>query len=629
MTDAPVDAFAGRFLLGVNYWSRAGGPRMWDRFDPIVVERELSQMRAIGLDCCRAFAFVPSFVPQPPAVDPGALARFAALVTLAEKTKIELLPTALVGHMSGENFDFPGQAGRSLYGDPELVEWQRALVGELARAAGNSPSIAAWVLSNEMPLWAGAGAPAEIEAWCRALTSTIRARSPGVPIGGGDGVMASFPTAVCAPHFDYLAPHVYYADADPLRQAWQIDLSLRSLERLGRPLLLEEFGCSSTHTGEAEQAAYFREAIFAAFGVGARGAIGWCFSDFDPETLGRETPYSHHAFELGFGVTRKDGSEKPVCDELRAARALLDGLSLGRLRRPAARAAIVRPRYLDEDFPFSWQDREAMRRTLLQSYVLACQAGLDPQIIAEGDDLAPYALLLCPSTQKLTTPTWLALEKAARAGATVYWSYFGGDHNFHQGPWCPNFAALTGCRHRLRYGCFDLPPETVTLSGALALSVPTRIGAAPAPYPLARVPIEPLDPASVRVLATDGEDRPALIAHPLERGRVMFCSYPLERYLANLSDGSSRGGHRLYALLGEAAGLAPRYPSPHPDVQVRVLEDGADDLVLAQHRGWAEAVPEMAGLGAPIFSRGASSGALGPKAVTLHRVRARPAGHDS
>ena len=30
------------------------------------------------------------------------------------------------------------------------------------------------------------------------------------------------------------------------------------------------------------------------------------------ETLGRETPYSHHGFELGFGVTRADGTEKPV-----------------------------------------------------------------------------------------------------------------------------------------------------------------------------------------------------------------------------------------------------------------------------------------------------------------------------
>ncbi|HEY7957954.1 MAG TPA: beta-mannosidase, partial [Polyangia bacterium] len=323
---APSGAFAGRFLLGVNYWSRAGGPRMWDRFDAAAIERELLQLRAIGLDCCRMFAFVPSFMPHPPAVDGGALARFSAFIELAEKANIDLLPTALVGHMSGENFGFPGQAGRSLYADPELLEWQRALVEALCSAAGNSPRIAAWVLSNEMPLWAGFGAPAEVEAWCRTLTQAIRARSPGVPVGGGDGAMVSFPTAACAPHLDYLAPHVYYGDADPLRQAWQIDLSLRSLERLGRPLLLEEFGCSSTHTGEPEQAAYFREAIFAAFGAGARGAIGWCFSDFDPETLGRETPYSHHAFELGFGVTRKDGSEKPVCDELRAARALFDGL---------------------------------------------------------------------------------------------------------------------------------------------------------------------------------------------------------------------------------------------------------------------------------------------------------------
>src|SRR5205085_11733997 len=60
---------------------------------------------------------------------------------------------------------------------------------------------------------------------------------------------------------------------------------------------------------------------------------GWCWSDFDLQ----DAPYSHHAFELGFGITRADGSEKPVCEELRALRRFLDSVDCGKLTHPPAR----------------------------------------------------------------------------------------------------------------------------------------------------------------------------------------------------------------------------------------------------------------------------------------------------
>jgi endo-1,4-beta-mannosidase len=620
-----MTTFANKFLLGVNYWSRAGGPRMWERFDAAVVRRELEQMRAIGLDCCRMFAFVPTFVKRPPEVETTPLQHLRSFAGWAAEAGLGLFPTALVGHMSGENYDFPGRNGRSLFGDAEMRAWQRALCVAMVQAIAGAPSVLGWVLSNEMPLWE-TGAPEPILAWCEELTRAIRAADPAArPIGTGDGVMPAFPTRALAPLVDWLGPHIYYSDSDPLRQAWQIDLAIRALQPLGKPVVLEEFGCSSAQAGEREQAAYFREAVLAAFGTGAQGAIGWCYSDFDPETLGRETPYSHHAFELGFGLTRADGSEKPVCEELRAIRHLIDGLDLPALERERPRAAIVRPRYLDEDFPFSWQDRESWKRTLLQAFVLASQAGLDPAVVGEDDDFTGYALLLCPSTQKLTTPTWLKLRDAANAGATVYWSYLYGDYNFHQGAWCPIFEQLTGLRHRLRYGCFDLPPDRVSLKGPFTLSVPTGVAHAAAPWPLSRLPIELRDGAPVRALAVDGEGRPALTTHALGRGSVIFLAYPFERYLALLPDGSQRDAHRLYRLLADEAGLEERYPTHHPDVQSRVLRHGADDLVLVQHRGWGESVDDAVEVPRDaeiVFDRaGRTDGRLGPKGARIYRVR--------
>ncbi len=113
MPTSPV-SLPKKFLLGANYWSRAGGPRMWERFDEPTVRAELAALRAVGLDCLRIFAFAPSFMPAPPAVDEVMLARLARLAELAREAELGLFPTPLVGHMSGENFDFPEQRGRPL-----------------------------------------------------------------------------------------------------------------------------------------------------------------------------------------------------------------------------------------------------------------------------------------------------------------------------------------------------------------------------------------------------------------------------------------------------------------------------------------------------------------------------------
>jgi endo-1,4-beta-mannosidase len=621
-----------KFVLGVNYWSRAGGPRMWERFDAATVQQELSRMREIGIEACRMFAFIPTFMPNPPSLVPEPLERLAEFAKLAEAAGVGLYPTPLVGHMSGDNFDFAGHGERSLYADAELVAWQRALVTAVVDALRPSLAVRGWILTNEMHLWARAhlGVKPRIEdvvAWCKTLVDCVRARDPR-PIGTGDGQLrggGSHALDPIAPLVDWVAPHVYGGDADPMRQAYAIDFAVRSALPLGREVLLEEFGCSSTQAGEAEQAAYHREAIFAALGGGARGAFSWCLTDFDAETLGREDPYEHQAFELGFGLLRKDGSPKPVCDEWRAARALLDAQPIGTLAIAPPRVAIMRPRYLDQDEPFSWQDREAMRRTLLQSFVLASQAGLDPVVVSEHDDLASYALILAPSVQKLGTPAWLALREAARRGATVYWSWFSGDHSFHQGSWCPIFEELTGCKHTLRYGCFDLPGERFTLRGAAPLSVPTGVLHSSAPHALSRLPIVPMAEAPVRLIANDGEGRAALVANTIGSGRVIFLASPIERYLANLPDGSARDVHRLYRLLGEEAGVQPTYPTHHPDVQSRVLSSPEAELVIVQHRGWAERVDDATEVPRDseiVFDRsGRSDGAFGPKGVRVYRVR--------
>jgi hypothetical protein len=55
--------------LGVNFWSRTGGPLMWRSYDPGIVREELRLLRAHGLTMTRSFFFWPDFMPEPDAVD--------------------------------------------------------------------------------------------------------------------------------------------------------------------------------------------------------------------------------------------------------------------------------------------------------------------------------------------------------------------------------------------------------------------------------------------------------------------------------------------------------------------------------------------------------------------------------
>jgi endo-1,4-beta-mannosidase len=620
------------FILGVNYWSRAGGPRMWERFDERVVKEELAQMRRIGLNVLRGFAFIPSFMPRPPAVEGAALALLDRFLALAEESEVGVIPSVLVGHMSGENYDFPGQRGRCLYEDSELLEWQHALSRAVAATGSRHSSVIAYLASNEMPLWGGRAEPPVIAAWARGLRHAIRDEDRARPFSLGDGVMNlkggqnGFDVKSLQGIIDFVGPHTYYADTDSLRQALNAEWCIRSLTHLGVPVLFEEFGCSSSQASEENQALYYREVMHSCLSTGAAGALGWCFSDLD---LAFDPPYSHHAFELGFGITRADGSEKPVCNELRAFADLLGTVDAATFKAPECGAAIIVPSYFHTAYPFSWEDRERTRRSLLQAYALCVGAGIEAELVPEGSDLGSYRLVLIPSTQKLLATTWRDLLGHVRRGGIVYWSYFSGDYGFQQSAWCQLFAELTGLRHGLRYGCFDLPEATARLDGeaeasGLHLLFPTAPGEKP--YPRSFLPVEP---NSAKVLARDGRGSPALTSLVHRGGAFLFLNCPIEHYLAEEPEANAKyPAFELYAFLARQAKLEPKVASSEPFVQTRIVASPAGDLLWVMNHGWVPRTVRIEspggdpiyGIGHPL-DVGSSNIDLGPKQICIFRLQ--------
>jgi len=106
--------------LGANFWSRTGGPLMWRSYDPAVVREELAVLAAHGLTMTRSFFYWPDFMPTATTIDDTLCEHVADFLDAHREVGMTTIPTFIVGHMSGENWD------PSLRGRPSSVFFARS-----------------------------------------------------------------------------------------------------------------------------------------------------------------------------------------------------------------------------------------------------------------------------------------------------------------------------------------------------------------------------------------------------------------------------------------------------------------------------------------------------------------------
>jgi endo-1,4-beta-mannosidase len=589
--------------LGVNFWSRGGGPRMWTRYDPALVRDELGVLAGHGLNVTRSFCFWPDWVPEPGRLDEDVAARFADFLDAHAELGLATIPTLVVGHMSGENWDPPWRQGRDLYRDVWLVAQQAWLAEELARRFARHPAVAGWLVSNEMPLYGGPASADEVAAWAGLVVQGLRAGGASQPVSLGDGAWGvevtgrdnGYSLRALAPLVDFVGPHSYPMEDDPVRQLLTPAFACELAGSFGRPVVLEEFGVSSDFAADDHAAALYRQVLHTTLLAGARGWLAWCNTDFDD--LLAEDPYRHHPFELHFGVTDRAGRPKPVLRELERFGRLVGALAEHGFERVAGDAAIVVPEHFERVLPFTEQAyRDDLRDNLLQGYVAAREADLPVGLVRERDGLPEGPrLLLLPSVKALTGPGLVRLGERAAAGATLYASYFAGSTENQRGPWLTRLRELFGVRHRLRYGLVDLiEDDEVVLElleplGDLPAGATLAFRAGGSPSARSYLPVEP-DGADV--VAVDAHGQPALLRHELGDGQAVLCTYPLEHLAARTPRVNPESTWRLYGALAEAAGVSRpvRVGDPRvlvglvrgPATRTAVLVNASGDLVVAE-----------------------------------------------
>jgi endo-1,4-beta-mannosidase len=570
--------------LGANFWSAGGGPLMWrDTYDPRLVRDELRVLRDHGLTMTRSFFYWPDFMPEPDRVDADCAARYADFLNAHTELGMRTVPTFLVGHMSGGNWDPAWRAGRDLYTDVWMVSRQAWFVREMTRRYAAHPAVAGWLISNEMPIYGEPAAREAVTAWASLMVQAVRAGGGHQPVSIGDGAWGAevtgadngFSVRDLAELVDFLGPHVYRMENDIVRQHYAAAFLCEMTGTLGRPVVLEEFGLSSDFASDANAAHYYRQVLHNSLLAGATGWIAWNNTDFD--TLVGQDPYRHHAFELHFGLTTVDRTPKPQLTEMRSFARTLADIDVANCRRPPAQAVLVVPEHLEGRIPCTnAEDNRFPFDVLRQAYVSARLADLPVGLSRERDGVdGDCRLYLAPSTKQLAGPTWYRLEKLAEDGAVVYVSYCHGTAGFQRGPWYAHLNRMFGVEHQLRYGLVD-PITTDTVEFTLT----TEFGGLPAGHRL-RFPVAgnansraylPVRPTGAEVVAVDADGRPALLRRRVGRGWTVLCTYPVEHMAALTPAVNPEDTRVLYGALAALAGVERPVVVADPHVAADVLD---------------------------------------------------------
>ena len=621
--------------LGVNFWSRTGGPLMWRYYDPKIVREELDVMKEHGMTLTRSFFYWPDFMPTPDRLDEELCERFRDFLDAHEERGMTSIPTFLVGHMSGQNWDPPWRGDRDLFEDVWFVARQAFYVRELTARFADHPAVVAWLLTNEVPIygdWKSRGngvlKAQSVLSWAQILIDAVRAGGGYHPVSIGEGAWGveingadnGFRVRDIAGLVDFLGPHVYRMETDQLRQHLGAAFVCELLDFGNQPVVMEEFGVTSDYTSDENAAHYYRHTLHHTLLAGATGWITWNNTDYDDIYM--QAPYSHHPFELHFGLVDKRGKAKPAAREVKKFGELLERIDLANCTRPDTAIALVVPSYLENQYPFTAQDDAlAIVENLRQAYVAAREADLPVKLVREADgllwqpahvreiwrgvaaggtqygrtatdplalapgELDPRALgpglpkdgllYLVPSVKQLTAPTWRELRQLAADGATVYLSYFVGTHKNQRGPWWPDVDETFGVKKLLRYGLVNrIEDDRVTFEfergfGSIAAGERMEFAVAGNENSRAFLPVEA---AGADVIARDARGRPALLEHRTGKGRLVLCTYPLEHMAAQTMGVNPEPTWRLYAALAEVAGVAPAVSVNDPRVIVGELE---------------------------------------------------------
>jgi endo-1,4-beta-mannosidase len=595
-------------------------PYEWD-FQ--AVEIDFKNIQKLHINLVRFDLLWGWFEPRPGQYNESAFKQLDQLISLAHRYNVYLMPTLLIGNEVGDAFwDVAWRNGRHPHSDPEMLRLQVHHAEEFAKRYSEEPAILAWDLTDEPPFWIVADTTSDSMAsnWTQLLCDGIRKYDPHHLIICGTlgqettrgpfraDIISPWVNAFCVHPYPIYDPGLYQEPLLSTRLTYSPEFEILLSRGAGRPVLMQEFGASSSQFHTDVIGHYYNTIMYSALAAGVQGYVAWCYTDADPKIYDR-APFKRWPHETQFGVVESSGKEKSAAVELNKFSDLLQHIDLDQVELPSIEAGLIVPHEwshgpdyaqygLSENQSYQYTPRDILlqekdkignlqlMQSWLSSFILCRQAGLLAGFPRELDDWTGIKLLLAPvpattSTNPafhLYTTFWRKAKLAVEAGSVLYaslscnsaipnhdmQSLFGATI-FDRSPWKPQI--------QIRF---------LEDFYGLKKGQELNINSTPGLQGMGVV----LDVKDAHVLAVDQDNHPALLMKAVGHGHSVLCAYPIEYSLGNTPNAFENSGNcwQIYHALKSLAEIRSPYYVDNPAVEVGWLcGTESDYVVLVNH----------------------------------------------
>ncbi|MDD5727475.1 MAG: cellulase family glycosylhydrolase [Victivallales bacterium] len=561
------------FLLGVNYWPRRTGVRMWKAFDTEELDREFAQIRQMGMNIVRVFPLWDDFQPikellssggvvreigfreslgtfpadNPYMLDESMLEKFDIVVETAKKYQLKLIVALMTVWMSGTLFDLSWRNGRNIFSDPFMIKWAMLYVRAFAKRYRGNPNIYSWEFGNEQNCVTNCPDQETAWVWMQSIVNELKLHDDGCRVSSGmhalTGAPQQFHTAWNLPDsgqiVDIITTHPYpdFTSGCNLDRLTSMRGNLHAAAQgsyyaglSGKPVLCEETGSlGESILSRVSTADFVRLRLHSLLANGDLGCIWWCYSDF---LCADELPYSRVQMENdGLGLTDVNGILKPAGQEFKKFSRVVNIVG-GLLPETEKKAAILVRK--DHD---SWEME-------FNAFVLCKQAGIEADFVYPRYDLSKYDLLICPSLAghaNFNAHDWRKLlAEVELHGKTLYLSWNGGSFTEKE----KLFGIIGG---------FDrMPAENKIVSY-------NNTEEYEALHELKIEVVQDWFPrisrCSGKILMNDESGSPTLIEHCCGKGTAVFCALGIEKAMSMCKNALNDSSYyRLYEYLRNLSG---------------------------------------------------------------------------
>lgn len=616
----------GRSILPIgSHFVPASGPDWPWRVGAGEFDAAFADMAKAGLNTVRIDLIWAAIEPAPGDYDEDHLAVIDEIFDSAEKYGLSLHPTLFVGGEVGDAYwDLPWATGRNPHTDQELLEYQVRHAGHLAARWKDRASLIAWDLTDEPPFWPYGSQTTDDDArsWTSAIVEALRAEDPHhlITIGTASQEIdhGPFRSDVTAPLLDFCTVHPYpiyspglYPDSllSPrmtLAAAFETALAAGA----GKPVMMHEYGASSTQFSEDQIAKFDRLSTWGSFGSGSMGFYSWCWTDAERSAF-RRAPYVRMPHETQFGMTTASGAPRERLGVMTAMTEIVASLDLdGRASfGPTINASMPVPhefvRPFDsaafglDDAPsgmytpseLAWRpDRNAdvLVKGWLNSFVLARRAGLSVEFERERLDgqWPRRALVLAPAPLTSTSNSLVHLRTSTLSGVSEL-------HNQGRSLYLscnaesaiPELQEIAGVRIR------DRAPVVSEIGMTMVddfggLTAGTRmVFRGFSDDPMLRGVLLDMDDAEI--LAVDDSQNAVLTRTRVAAGQTILCAYPIELGLAAQADafGPDDDSWMLYAAIGKESRALSASGTHDPNVACYELNGPSGGILIAANHG--------------------------------------------